>query len=54
MNNAKIFENLQKLKKKWVLKTQKGKKYSACLYKAKYYWLLRRAVKLAECDCVRY
>lgn len=48
------FRNLNKLKEKWKYNSKQGNRFLACKYKSKYFWFLKRIVKLAECDCVRY
>jgi hypothetical protein len=46
--------NLKKLKDRSEYYALIGKNFLACKYKAKYFWFLKRIVKLAECDCVRF
>lgn len=50
----RLLRNLSTLKQKWEHNLQKGKKRSASLFKGKYFWLLKRVIRLAERDLVRY
>jgi hypothetical protein len=46
--------NLNKLKDRYKHYDIVGNKFLACKYKSKYFWFLKRIVKLVECDCVRF
>lgn len=50
----RLLRNLSFLKQKWERNLQKGKKHSASLFKGKYFWLLKRVIRLAERDLVRW
>lgn len=50
----RLLRNLSFLKQKWERNLKKGKKHSASLFKGKYFWLLKRIIRLVERDLVRW